>query len=266
MILDSFKLDGKVAIITGAGRGLGRAMAVRFANCGADVVAAARTVSQLEETAAEVRKIGRKCLIVRTDVSDSSQVNAMAAAALKEFGKVDILINNAGAGEDSFGKPLEKISDDEWHHGLDNNLSSQFYCARAILPQMVKQKRGKVINVASGYGLRGGKHNYMYACAKGAVLQLTRSLALTYAEHNIQVNCIVPGIFPHNERLMQFFKGGKFIPIGRVGEDADVGPLAVFLSSEASNHINGELVIIDGGGLAGGITPTGVAPAMPAQS
>ncbi len=89
MILDSFKLDGKVAIITGAGRGLGRAMAVRFANCGADVVAAARTVSQLEETAAEVRKIGRKCLIVRTDVSDSSQVNAMAAAALKEFAKVD---------------------------------------------------------------------------------------------------------------------------------------------------------------------------------
>ncbi len=165
MILDSFKLDGKVAIITGAGRGLGRAMAVRFANCGADVVAAARTVSQLEETAAEVSKIGRKCLIVRTDVSDSSQVNAMAAAAIKEFGKVDILINNAGAGEDSFGKPIEAITDDEWHRGIDNNLSSQFYCARAILPQMVRQKRGKVINVASGYGLRGGKHNYMYACA-----------------------------------------------------------------------------------------------------
>jgi gluconate 5-dehydrogenase len=263
MILDSFNLEGKLTIITGAGRGLGRAMALRFANCGADIVAASRTVSQLEETATAVRSIGRKCLIVQTDVSRSDQVYAMVAAAMKEFGKIDVLINNAGAGEDSFGKPIEEISDDEWRRGIDNNLSSQFYCARAALPHMVKQKRGKVINVASGYGLRGGKHNYMYACSKGAVLQLTRSLALTYAEHNIQTNCIVPGIFPHNERLMRFFKGGKFIPIGRVGHDEDVGPLAVFLASEASNHVNGELIVIDGGGLAGGITPTGVAPGLP---
>jgi 2-dehydro-3-deoxy-D-gluconate 5-dehydrogenase len=262
MVLDSFNLEGKLAIITGAGRGLGRAMALRFANCGADIVAASRTVSQLEETATAVRNLGRKCLIVPTDVSRSEQVYAMVAAAVAEFGKIDVLINNAGAGEDSFGKPIEEISDDEWRRGIDNNLSSQFYCARAALPQMVKQKRGKVINVASGYGLRGGKHNYMYACSKGAVLQLTRSLALTYAEHNIQTNCIVPGIFPHNERLMRFFKGGKFIPIGRVGDDEDVGPLAVFLASEASNHINGELIVIDGGGLAGGITPTGVAPGL----
>lgn len=263
MILDNFKLDGKVVIITGAGRGLGRAMAIRFANSGADVVAASRTVAQLEETAAEVRKRGRKCLVVPTDVSRSDQVNAMVAAAMGEFRQVDALINNAGAGEDSFGKPIEEITDDEWHRGIDNNLSSQFYCARAVLPHMVKRKRGKIVNVASGYGLRGGKHNYMYACAKGAILQLTRSLALTYAEHDIQTNCIVPGIFPHNEAMMRFFKGGKFIPIGRPGADEDVGPLAVFLASEASNHINGELLIIDGGGLAGGVTPTGVAPGLP---
>ena len=128
---------------------------------------------------------------------------------------------------------------------------------------MVSRKRGKIVNVASGYGLRGGKHNYMYACAKGAILQLTRSLALTYAEHGIQTNCIVPGIFPHNEAMMKFFKGGKFIPIGRPGQDEDVGPLALFLASPASDHINGELVIIDGGGLAGGIIPTGVIPEMP---
>jgi gluconate 5-dehydrogenase len=263
MILDNFKLDGKVVIITGAGRGLGRAMALRFADSGADIVAASRTVAQLEETAAEVGKRGRKCLVVPTDVSRSDQVNAMVAAALGEFGQVDALINNAGAGEDSFGKSIEEISDDEWHRGIDNNLTSQFYCARAILPHMVQRKRGKIVNVASGYGLRGGKHNYMYACSKGAILQLTRSLALTYAEHGIQTNCIVPGIFPHTEALMRFFKGGKFIPIGRPGHDEDVGPLAVFLVSETSNHINGELMVIDGGGLAGGVTPTGVAPAMP---
>ena len=127
MILDSFKLDGKVVLITGAGRGLGRAMAVRFANCGADIVAAARTVAQLEETAALVRQIGRKCIIVPTDVGKSEECNAMVAAAIKEFGRVDVMINNAGIGEDSFGKPIEKITDEEWHRGIDVNLSSQFY-------------------------------------------------------------------------------------------------------------------------------------------
>jgi 2-dehydro-3-deoxy-D-gluconate 5-dehydrogenase len=263
MILDSFKLDGKVAIVTGAGRGLGRAMALRLASCGADVVAAARTVAQLEETAEGVRQLGRHCLIEPTDVAVSEQVNAMVASAIDEFGRIDVLINNAGGGEDQLGKPLDQITDAEWRRGIDVNLSSQFYCARAVIPHMVSRKRGKIINIASGYGLRGEKHNYMYACAKGGVIQLTRSLALTYAEHNIQTNCIVPGIFPHNERLMKFFKGGKFIPIGRVGYDEDLGPLAVFLSSEASSHINGDLIIIDGGGLAGGITPTGVIPELP---
>jgi NAD(P)-dependent dehydrogenase (short-subunit alcohol dehydrogenase family) len=260
MILDSLKLDDRVAIITGAGRGLGRAMAVKLAEAGADVVAAARTQSQLDETADAVRKTGRKCLIVPTDVTISAQVNALVDATLKEFGKIDILINNAGGGDGTLGKQLPDINDDDWRRGIDTNLSSQFYGCRAVIPQMVKQKRGKIINVASGYGLRGGKHNFMYACAKGGTIQLTRSMALTYAPFNIQTNCIVPGIFPHNEEMMQFFKGGKFIPIGRVGDDSELGPLAVFLASDASNHINGELIAIDGGGLAGGITPTGVSP------
>jgi NAD(P)-dependent dehydrogenase (short-subunit alcohol dehydrogenase family) len=263
MILDSLNLEGRVAIITGAGRGLGRAMALRLARSGANIVAAARTLSQLEETAAEVQKLERRCLILPTDVALSEQVNAMVAAAVDVFGRVDVLINNAGGGEDQLGKPLHQITDAEWRRGIDVNLSSQFYCARAVIPHMVAQRRGKIINIASGYGLRGERHNYMYACAKGGVIQLTRSLALTYAEHNIQTNCIVPGIFPHNERLMKFFKGGKFIPIGRVGYDDDLGPLALFLSSDASDHINGELIIIDGGGLAGGIVPTGVVPHLP---
>ncbi len=263
MILDSLKLDGKIALITGAGRGLGRAMAVTFAEAGADIVAASRTQAQLEQTAAEVKQTGRKCLIVPTDVTNSEQVNAMAAAAIKEFGRLDILVNNAGGGDDSAARPIEQITDAEWRRGLDTNLSSQFYACRAVLPQMVKQQRGKIINLSSGYGLRGGKHNYMYVCAKGGVIQLTRTLALTYAQHNIQANCIVPGIFPHggeNEQMMKFFKGGKFIPVGRLGEDAELGPLAIFLAADASNHITGEFIAIDGGGLAGGISPTGVVP------
>jgi len=199
-------------------------------------------------------------------VTDAEQVNAMAATAVREFGKINILVNNAGGGDDSLGKPIEHITDSEWRRGIDTNLSSQFYAARAVIPQMVKQNSGKIINIASGYGLRGGKHNYLYACSKGGVLQLTRSLALTYVQYNIQTNCIVPGIFPHNEEMMRFFKGGKFIPIGRPGDDAELGPLAVFLASRAANHINGEIIAIDGGGLAGGVTPTGVIPTLPAET
>jgi len=260
MILDSLKLDGKVAIITGAGRGLGRAMAVKMAEMGADIVAAARTQAQLDETADAVKKTGRKCIVVPTDVTVSAQVNALADATVRQFGKIDILVNNAGGGDGGRPKQLPEITDDEWRRGIDTNLSSQFYGCRAVIPQMVKQNRGKIINIASGYGLRGGKQNFMYACAKGGVIQLTRSMALSYAQFNIQTNCIVPGFFPHNEAAMERFKGGKFIPLGRGGEDSELGPLAVFLASDASNHINGELVVIDGGGLAGGIAPTGVSP------
>jgi len=260
MILDSLKLDGKVAIITGAGRGLGRAMAVKMAEMGADIVAAARTQAQLDETADAVKKTGRKCIVVPTDVTVSAQVNALADATVRQFGKIDILVNNAGGGDGGRPKQLPEITDDEWRRGIDTNLSSQFYGCRAVIPQMVKQNRGKIINIASGYGLRGGKQNFMYACAKGGVVQLTRSMALSYAQFNIQTNCIVPGFFPHNEAAMERFKGGKFIPLGRGGEDSELGPLAVFLASDASNHINGELVVIDGGGLAGGIAPTGVSP------
>ncbi len=263
MILDSLSLDGKVAIITGASQGLGHAMALKFAEAGADIVAASRTKEKLDQTAGEVRKLGRKCLVVPADVTQSAQVNAIIAAAIKEFGRIDVLVNNAGGGDEKLGKTLTEITDEDWHRGIDTNLSSQFYACRAVIPQMLKQNRGKIINLASGYGLRGGKHNFIYASSKGGVIQLTRSMALTYAQNNIQTNCIVPGIFPHNEEMMRFFKGGKFIPIGRGGEDIEVGPLAVFLASDASNHINGELIAIDGGGLAGGVIPTGVAPQMP---
>ena len=262
MILDSFSLDGKVAIITGASQGLGHAMALKFAESGADIVAASRTREKLEQTAEEVRRLGRKCLVVPTDVTQSAQVNAIVDAAVKEFGRIDVLVNNAGGGDEMLGARLEDITDEIWRNGIDTNLSSQFYGCRAVIPQMLKQSRGCIINVASGYGLRGGKHNYMYACSKGGVIQLTRSMALTYAQNNIRTNCIVPGIFPHNEEMMRFFKGGKFIPIGRSGEDSEIGPLAVFLASDAAGHINGELIAIDGGGLAGGLIPTGVAPQM----
>ena len=192
MILDSLSLDGKVAIITGASQGLGHAMALKFAESGADIVAASRTKEKLEQTAEEVKKLGRKCLVVPADVTQSAQVNAIAAAAVKEFGRIDVLVNNAGGGDEMLGARLEDITDEIWRNGIDTNLSSQFYGCRAVIPQMLKQNRGKIINVASGYGLRGGKHNYMYACSKGGMIQLTRSMALEYAPMKVRVNAIAP--------------------------------------------------------------------------
>src|SRR6202030_2651940 len=132
MILDSFKLEGKVAIITGAGRGLRRAMAIKFAETGGDIVAAARTQSRLDETADAVRKTGRICLIVPTDVTVSAQVNALAEAAIKEFGKIDILVNNAGGGDSGAGKQLPEITDEDWCGRLDHNLGTQFYGCSAV--------------------------------------------------------------------------------------------------------------------------------------
>jgi NAD(P)-dependent dehydrogenase (short-subunit alcohol dehydrogenase family) len=262
-ILDKLRLDGKLAIVTGAGRGLGRAMSIALAEAGADIVATARTESQLEETAQQVRAKGRRCLVVPTDVTDPSQVSGMVERAVAEFGRVDILVNNAGGGTAGYGKTLPDITDEEWRVGIDTNLSSSFYCSRAVIPHMLRQGGGKIINITSGYGLRGGRNNYMYTAAKAGLINFTRTLALSYARDNIQANCIAPGVFPHTEQMAQMFHGGKFIPIGRVGRAEELGPAVVFLSSELSDHMTGETIVADGGGVAGGQAPTGLAPRIP---
>ncbi len=262
-VLDDLRLDDRVVILTGAGRGLGRAMALAFAGAGADVVCAARTPGEIEETASLLRDKGRRAIAVPTDVSDSDAVNALIGATIDEFGTVDVLINNAGGGTAGMGKTLPEIDDSEWRTGIDVNLSSQFYCARAVVPHMVEAGRGRIVNVASGFGLRGGRDNYMYVAAKAAVVNLTRSLAVTYGPRGIGVNCIAPGIFPHTLEAEERWRGGKYIPVGRVGRAWEMGPLAVFLSSDAASGINGETIAQDGGGLAGGIGPTGWEPLIP---
>lgn len=257
MVLEKLSLNGKVALITGAGRGLGRAMALALAGAGCAIVAVARSRGQLEETAAAVRELGRACVVLPADVTRSAEVNAMVAAALAELGHIDVLINNAGGGSEDYGKPLEEISDEMWQAGIALNLTSQFYCCRAVIPHLIAQQHGRIINIASGLGLRGGKQMFTYTCAKGAVIQFTRSLAVTYAGHNIQSNCIVPGVFGE---AAERFHGGKFVPLGRAGEYEEIGPLAVFLASDAARHLNGAMLTIDGGALAGGVTPTGSYP------
>lgn len=263
-VLDKLRLDGKIAVITGAGRGLGRVMALALAEAGADIVVAARTQAQIDDTAEMIRARRRSCLAVQTDVSDSTSVNTMVGATIAEFGRIDILVNNAGGATRGANKPIEAITDEQWRIGIDLNLSGAFYCCRAVLPHMLQQGTGKIINVTSGLGVRAVRNNIMYTTAKAGLINFTRALAINYAERNIQAMLILPGIFPHDSpELLAYWQGGKFIPVGRPGKDEELGPLCVFLASELSNYMNGELVALEGGGLAGGQIPTGFAPVVP---
>jgi NAD(P)-dependent dehydrogenase (short-subunit alcohol dehydrogenase family) len=258
-VLDQFRLDGKIAIVTGAGRGLGREMALSLAGAGAHIVATARSIDQLEETASLVRETGVRCLVISCDVTDSAQVKAMVQQTIDEFGRVDILINNAGGVTAAHNRAIEGISDEDWFEGINVNLSSAFYCSRAVAPLMAEQKSGKIINITSGWGMRASRNTYLYPIAKGGVIQLTKVLAITYAQDNVQANAIAPGHFPAGLTEEERAGRGRFMPVGRVGDHWEIGPLAVFLCSEAADHITGATVTIDGGAMAAGIAPTGLA-------
>ena len=269
------ELKDRVTVITGGGTGLGKAMALALAKAGSDIVVAARRTGPIEQTAREVTDLGRKALAVSTDVTDSRQVNHLIETTLSEMGKLDILINNAGIVRGQGRKPIWEITDDEWHLGINTNLTGAFFCCRAVSQYFIERKSGKVINVASGEGLRGVRGNYMYCCAKGGVIQLTRTLAITWAQDNIKVNCIVPGFVdvrelqpeartevpPEVARSSRAM--GAFIPVGHFGRAPDIAYLALFLASDASDYITGGILTADGGGLAGGTTTTGYAPTIP---
>ena len=259
---DRFRLNGQVVLLTGAGRGLGRAMAMSFSDAGAKVSGASRTMSQLEETAELVTERGGEAISISTDVTDAAAVEAMVQQTIDHFGRVDVLINNAGGGAEGDGAPLTDLTDEQWRWGIDMNLTSQMLCARAVLPHMTERGSGVIINVASGFGLRGGRDNWMYVSAKAGVINLTRSLSVTYGPAGVRTNCIAPGIFPHTPQALERWRGGRYIPVGRAGLAWEMGPLAVFLSSDAAAGINGETIAQDGGGLAA-IGPTGWAPNVP---
>lgn len=263
-MLEKLNLDGKTVVITGGGTGLGREMVRHMARAGADIVIAARRMGPIEEAAAEVREMGRKSIAVSTDATDTKQVAALFERTLREFGKVDVLFNNAGIVRGQARKPLWEITDDEWRVGIDVNLSSAFYCSRAIIKHMVDRGKGRIVNVSSGFGLRAGRDNYMYGCGKAAIVQLTKILAFSYAGAGVTSTCIVPGVIPtESSQQTGFGARNDFIPSGRVGVPTEIGPLAVFLASDACEYMNGEIFSIDGGALAAGASPTGYAPVIP---
>jgi NAD(P)-dependent dehydrogenase (short-subunit alcohol dehydrogenase family) len=267
MVLERLKLDGKVAIVTGAGRGLGRQMALALADAGADVVCAARTADQIDRTAADIRALGRRAVSQPTDVRDSKQCDALVRRAVDEFGKLDVMLSNAGIGDmRGANAELWDVNDADWHDTLDVNLSSAFYCARAASKQMVAQGHGGVIiNVASGTAMRAYPMSFGYGAAKAGVIALTKSLSAMLVKHDIRVNCIIPGFVrqapARNEQEQVFAQTrGRYLPAQRLGEAWELGPLAIFLASDASSYVTGQGFVIDGGGLAGGLAPVGFAP------
>lgn len=253
-VLDQFKLDGKVCIVTGASRGLGKAMALALAEAGADVVLAARTEAAIEETAAAICALGRRALAVPCDVHDSPSVASVIDRTLAEFGHIDVLVNNAGGSEI---RPLAEMDDELWLRIIDLNLNSTYRFCRAVAPHMIARRQGKIINMGSMYGSIGEQNVSPYCAAKGAIIQLTRALALEWAEHGITANVLAPGYF-YTERTSRVFDNSEMgpqftakVPLGRIGRAEELGPLAVYLASAASDFMTGSVIVIDGGQTAG---------------
>ncbi len=262
----TFDYSGKTALITGAGSELGRAMALALADCGADIVGAARRQEPLEESKSMVEEKGRRFTVLTCDVTQSRQVDELVSTAIAAHDRIDILINNAGGGDAGSGKTLVEFTDEDWHSGIDTNLSSAFYCARAMVPHFLEQGAGRIINVTSGWGYRARRHSFMYPVAKGGVIQLTKCLAVSYARNNIQAMCIAPGSIPYRIQndSVAAAAAGERQPMGRIGVAEDIGAAAVFLCSDSSNYMTGETILIDGGAIAGGLTPAGLEPRVEA--
>ena len=261
-MLDRLSMAGKHVIVTGAGRGLGQQMALALADAGADIVCAARTQEQIEETAAQIRERGRRALALPVDVRRSDQIDALVRQTLAEWGHIDVFIANAGAGGRAALKDLADIADADWYDTLDINFSSAFFSARAVVPHFRQRGGGVIINLASGTALRGDPRIIVYGAAKAGVVTLTMGLATQLAQDNIRVNCIVPGfVLQHTlhetAEIDTARARGRFVPVGRLGEAWELGPLAVYLASDASAYVTGEAFVIDGAGLAGGYAPTG---------
>jgi 2-deoxy-D-gluconate 3-dehydrogenase len=245
-------LAGKVAVVTGASRGLGRAMALALAEAGADVALAARSKPDLEDTAHLVERAGRRALVVPTDVTSYPPVEALMESTLAALGRLDIVINNSGVARVA---PLVEWKPEEWKALLDVNFCSVLNGCRAAGAHLIAQRAGKVINVSSMLGAVGLPGYTIYSATKGAIVAFTRTLAVEWARHNIQVNAIAPGWFT-TDMSAPAFEGGddrladrllRDIPARRRGRPEEIGPLAVYLASAGSDFMTGQTIYLDGG-------------------
>ena len=252
-------LKDRIAIVTGASRGLGEGITKAFAGEGATVALFSRDVQRLEKHVADLKALGQKAVAFPLDVADVEQVNRAVEQVVSQFGRVDILVNNAAIAP---SMPFVEMSDDVRDSVIDVNIKGVWNCTRAVMPRMIKQRYGKIINISSVTGpLVSGKGMTVYAASKGAVSAFTRTLALEVAEYGINVNAICPGSFDtpmfrsvakhrgwdsEDEYVMHV---GKEIPLGRLGTIEEMGDLAVFLASDKSKYITGIEIVIDGGNI-----------------
>jgi len=249
--MDLFKLDGKVALITGAGSGLGRQFAETLSDAGASVVLAARRREKLEETAELVRNKGGKAICLELDVTDSLSVTNCVRETTSEFGTPDILVNNAGIAKQAF---LTDISEDDWDAVLDTNLKGVFMVAQAVAKSMINaDKHGSIINIASVLGLRVSKALGSYIAAKSAVVQLTKAMAIEWSRYNIRVNALAPGYFITEINQEQFADSSaedflmRRVPMSRVGDLREIAGPLLLLASDAGSYMTGSIIAVDGG-------------------
>jgi gluconate 5-dehydrogenase len=250
-----FDLSGRVAIVTGGATGLGLQMATAFAEAGANVVITSRKKENCEAAAQGIAKLGVKAIAVGCDVTKADQVEKLRDETLAAFGRADILVNNAGR---AWVAPPEDMPLDRWQQVLDLNITAPFLCAQAFGREMIKAGKGKIINIASIAGLVGRNpkayNSLAYGTSKGALVNFTRDLAVKWAHHNIQVNCICPGFFVTDINRGMYEKNkanvDREIPLGRTGGPDDLKGIAVLLASDASAFMTGAIIPVDGGAIA----------------
>ena len=246
-----FDLTGRVAIVTGGSVGLGRQMADGLAEMGAHLVLCARKKERCLQAASEFEAAGVKVLALTCDIKDPASIQAVADATLEHFGRIDILINNAGT---SWGAPVENMTLEQWNKVIETNLTGTFLFSQTVGRAMIAQRRGKIINIASVAGLRGSSPKFSaigYSASKGGVIIFTKDLACKWGMHNIQVNAIAPGWFPTDmsEKVIERNKESLLagIPLGRFGGPQDLKGAAIFLASAASDFVTGQILAVDGG-------------------
>lgn len=242
-------LTGKVALVTGASRGIGRAIALALAQSGADVaVNYSGNEAKALEVVAEAERLGRKAVAIRANVADVEEVEQMVAHVLDTFGKLDILVNNAGITRDNL---IMRLKEDDWKQVIDTNLSGVFYCTKAVTRSMMKQRSGRIINISSVVGVTGNAGQANYAAAKAGVIGLTKSTAKELASRGITVNAVAPGFIETDmtdalgenvrDELM------KLIPLARLGKPEDIARAVRYLASEDAAYITGQVIHVDGG-------------------
>ncbi len=251
-VLDLFSLNGKTAIVTGGGRGLGAQIAQGFAEAGANIVLCSRKVEACEEVAAELAKLGVQTLALACDVTNPEDVANVVSKTVETFGKIDILVNNSGA---SWGTPAVEMPYEAWQKVFDVNINGTFLMSQAVGKIMLEQKSGKIINIASVAGLGGTLPDFMdtigYNASKGAVITLTKDLAVKWGPYGVNVNAIAPGFFPTKMSNVLIERGQDYLmgvtPLKRLGTENDLKGVALFLAAAASDYVTGDVIVVDGG-------------------